>query len=112
MPKKIMPSVPGYDGPRKTALESIRAFCVGCMGGSPSLVPECPSSDCAFYAYRSGVIADGASRRLLRVIKDYCAACTPEGDVPGCTAGKCYLSLAPCPVWPSALPGPRPEAKC
>ena len=100
MSKKTSPAVPGFDGPRKTALESIRMFCVQCMGGSPSLVPECPSSDCAFYSYRSGVIADGAPRRLLRVIKDYCAACAPEGDVSGCTAGKCYLSLDPCPVWP------------
>ena len=27
MPKKIKPAVPGFDGPRKTALESIRLFC-------------------------------------------------------------------------------------
>ena len=100
MPKKSTPAVPGFDGPRKTALESIRMFCVQCMGGSPSLVQECPSSDCAFYPYRSGVIADGASRRLLRVIKDYCTACAPGGDVAGCAAGRCYLDLSPCPIWP------------
>ena len=62
---KTKPAVPGYDGPRKTALESIRMFCVGCMGGSFTLVAECPSVDCAFHAYRSGIIEAGASRRLL-----------------------------------------------
>ena len=100
MPKKVKVAVPGYGGPRKTALESIRLFCIGCMGGSFALVTDCPSTACAFHAYRSGVIEPGASRRLLRVIKDYCAACAPEGDVGGCTAGKIYLDLSPCPVWP------------
>ncbi len=100
MPKKIKVAVPGYDGPRKTALESIRLHCVQCMGGSPSLVTDCPSADCAFYAYRSGVIEVGASRRLLRVIRAYCDGCAPSGDVNGCTAGRHYLDLSPYPVWP------------
>ena len=97
---KTKPTVPGYDGPRKTALESIRLFCIGCMGGSFALVSECPSVDCAFHAYRSGVIEAGASRRLLRVIRSYCDGCAPGGDVAGCTAGKIYLDLPPCPIWP------------
>jgi len=100
MPKKSKSAVPGYDGPRKTALESIRLFCIGCMGGSFALVAECPSVDCIFYPYRSGAIEPGASRRLLRVIRSYCDGCAPGGDVAGCTAGKVYLALAPCPVWP------------
>lgn len=99
MPKN-KPAVPGYDGPRKTALESIRLFCLGCMGGARSLVAECPSSDCIFYNYRSGVIEAGASRRLLKVIRSHCDICAPGGDVTACTAGKIYLDLAPCPVWP------------
>ena len=100
MAKKDKPALPGFDGPRKTALESIRLFCVQCMGGSPSLVTDCPSSNCVLYPYRSGAIADGASRRLLKVIKTFCDGCAPCGDVAGCTASRCYLSLDPCPVWP------------
>ena len=100
MPKNNKPAVPGFDGPSKTTLESLRLFCIGCMGGSFSLVTDCPSTGCLFYPYRSGVIETGASRRLLKVIKSYCEACTPGGNVAGCTAGSCYLSLAPCPVWP------------
>jgi hypothetical protein len=100
VPKKFTPAIPGYDGPRKTALESIRLLCVGCMGGSPSLVTDCQSMGCMFFPYRSGVIEAGASRRLLKVIKGYCDACAPGGDVTDCTAGKGYLSLSACPVWP------------
>ena len=66
---KTKPALPEYDGPRKTALESIRLFCVGCMGGSFALESECPSVDCAFYPSRMGGITNGASRRLLKVIR-------------------------------------------
>ena len=100
MPNKTSPAVAGFDGPRKTALESIRAFCLSCMGGSRTLVTCCQTTVCGFYAYRMGVIEPGAPRRLLRVVRTYCEACAPEGDVKGCTAGRCYLSLDPCPVWP------------
>lgn len=100
MPKKTKPAVPGFDGPRKTALESIRLFCVQCMGGSFSLVTDCPSPGCAFHPYRSGAIEAGASRRLLKIIKGNCEECAPGGDVAGCTAGKMFLDLTPCPVWP------------
>ncbi len=100
MPRKIKAAVPGFDGARKTALESIRLFCVGCMGGSFALVSECPSLDCVFHAYRKGVIEAGAPRRLLNVIKSYCVGCAPSGDVGGCKAGKNFLDLTPCPIWP------------
>ena len=100
MPKKTKLAVTGFDGPRKTALESIRLFCVQCMGGQRNLVADCPSTGCIFFNYRMGEIADGASRRLLRVIRTYCGGCAPGGDVAGCTAGKIYLALSPCPLWP------------
>ena len=100
MPKKSTPAIPNYDGPRKTALESIRLHCVQCQGGSFALVTDCPSKDCIFFNYRAGTIEPGASRRLLRVIRSYCDTCAPGGDVAGCTAGRCYLDLSPCPVWP------------
>ena len=100
MSKSTKPVVPGYDGERKTPLEAIRAHCVRCQGGSFALVSDCNSPACPFYAYRSGAISEGASRRLLRVIKSYCDACAPDGDAAGCTAGKCYLDLAACTLWP------------
>jgi hypothetical protein len=92
--------LPGYTGPRKTTLESIRLFCIQCMGGSFTLITVCPSSSCLFFPYRTGTIEAGASRRLLRVIKQHCEACLPGGDVSVCTAGKYYLDLPPCPCWP------------
>lgn len=97
---KSKPAVPGFDGPRKTALESIRLFCVGCMGGQRNLVADCPSTGCMFFPYCMGEIANGASRRLLRVIRSYCDGCASGGDVAGCTAGRNFLDLAPCPLWP------------
>ena len=81
MPKKRIVAVPGFDGPRKTAFESIRLFCIGCMGGSFALVTDCQSTDCAFHSYRSGTIEAGASRRLLRVIRSYCDGCALCVDV-------------------------------
>lgn len=97
---KTRPAVPGYEGARKTALESIRLHCVQCMGGSFTLVTDCRSSDCVFHQYRSGAIEAGASRRLLKVIKTFCDICAPGGDVNSCTAGRRYMDLSPCPVWP------------
>ncbi|WP_043599983.1 hypothetical protein [Solidesulfovibrio magneticus] len=97
---KNKPAVPGFDGPRKTALESIRLHCVQCQGGSFALVADCSSKDCLFYPYRSGSIEPGASRRLLKVIRSYCDTCAPGGNVAGCTAGRCYLDLSACPIWP------------
>jgi len=101
MPKKSSSAIPGYDGKRRTALESLRAFCVSCMGGQPSLVAGCPSGDCTLFPYRSGEIEDGADRRLTRVIKSYCSEqCLPAEDPAGCTAGKKYLEHAACALWP------------
>lgn len=100
MPKKLRAAVPGFDGPRKTALESLRLHCVQCMGGQRALVTECPSSGCLFFPYRSGSIEDGADRRLLRIIKGYCEACEPDGNPSACTACKKFLDLDPCWVWP------------
>ena len=54
------PVVPGFEGKRRTALESIRRFCLACMGGSAQLVAECASTTCTFHGYRMGVIEEGA----------------------------------------------------
>ena len=95
------PVVPGFDGKRRTALESIRRFCLACMGGSAPLVAECASPACAFHGHRMGVIEQGADRRLVRVIAGYCREqCQPGEDPAACTAGKVFMELEPCPCWP------------
>jgi hypothetical protein len=83
------PVVPGFEGKRRTALESIRRFCLACMGGSATLVAECASPACAFHGHRMGVIEQGADRRLVRVITWYCREqCQPGEEPAACTAGK------------------------
>ena len=94
-------SLPGFEGKRRTPLLAIRAFCLACMGGSAQLVAECAASTCPFHGQRMGAIEPGADRRLVRVIKSYCACqCLVVEDQATCTAGKGYLDLSPCPCWP------------
>ena len=102
MPKKIS-TLEGYEGKRLTPLAAIRTVCRSCMGNSAQLVADCSSDACPLHPYRSGVIEPGASRRLLRIIKTFCATCAADGDVAACTAGKPYLDLPVCPVWPYRL---------
>jgi len=93
--------LPGFEGKRRTPLLAIRTFCLACMGGNAQLVTECHSTTCRLYAYRAGAIEPGADRRLLRVIKAYCAGQCLTGEDPfGCTAGKEYLDLGACSLWP------------
>ena len=95
------PVVPGFQGKRRTALESIRRFCLACMGGSAPLVAECASPACAFHGHRMGVIEQGADRRLVRVIAGYCREqCQPGEDPAACAAGKVFMDLEPCACWP------------
>lgn len=96
--------LPGFEGKRRTPLLAIRAFCVECMGGSAQLVAECASTACPYHGQRMGTIEPGADRRLLRVIKSYCAGqCLPGEDPAGCSARKEYLGQSPCPCWPYRL---------
>lgn len=37
-----------------TPLQSIKSFCVDCMGGQPRLVKDCMAKNCALYEYRLG----------------------------------------------------------
>jgi len=93
--------LPGFEGKRRTPLLAIRTFCLACMGGSAPLVAECSSPACPFHGQRMGAIEPGADRRLVRVIKSYCAGqCLAAEDPAGCTAGKEYLDLGPCSLWP------------
>jgi len=98
---KNKPVVRGFEGKRRTALESIRRFCLACMGGSAPLVAECVSPACAFHGHRMGVIEQGADRRLVRVITGYCREqCQPGEEPATCTAGKVFMDLEPCVLWP------------
>jgi hypothetical protein len=69
-----------------TPLQSIRKECLYCMGGSPGLVSSCTSARCGLHPYRTGKIAIGADRRLLRVIRHFCLSCVGSSDeVKKCT---------------------------
>lgn len=35
-------------------LQSIKNFCIDCMGGQQRLVKDCPSKSCPLWAYRLG----------------------------------------------------------
>ncbi|QAZ69670.1 hypothetical protein [Solidesulfovibrio carbinolicus] len=48
-----------------------------------------------------GVIEQGADRRLVRVITGYCREqCQPGEEPATCTAGKVFMDLEPCVLWP------------
>lgn len=38
----------------RNPVKAIRAHCLECCGGSPKLVTDCPSADCALFPFRSG----------------------------------------------------------
>ncbi|EFL51849.1 hypothetical protein DesfrDRAFT_1384 [Solidesulfovibrio fructosivorans JJ]] len=93
--------LPGFQGKRQTPLLAIQTFCRSCMGGNSLLVGACASTTCKLHAYRCGSIATGADRRLLRIIKSYCAeSCLPLEDAATCVAGMDYLDHPACPLWP------------
>ncbi|WP_428567066.1 MAG: hypothetical protein ACP59X_07280 [Solidesulfovibrio sp. DCME] len=94
-------SLPGYQGKRLTPLVAIQAFCRACMGGNAPMVEACASTMCRFHAYRCGSIAAGADRRLLRVIKSYCAeSCLPMEDAAACVTGMDCPGNSACSLWP------------
>lgn len=39
---------------QRNPIKAIRRNCLKCAGGSPRLVGECPSADCALFPFRSG----------------------------------------------------------
>lgn len=92
------------------ALESIRKFCVACMGGSYSLVAQCPELACPLHGYRMGV-AEDAARPPVRAIRRQCLACCCEDRerVRACSASPaCKPPFEPCFLWRYRL-GSRPE---
>jgi len=93
---------PIFQGKRRSPLDGIRAYCLWCCGGSPSEVNRCPSDECACHPYRLGAIQSGASRSLIKAIKDRCADCMPEG-AEECDAYQEYEHHPACPLWPFRL---------
>jgi hypothetical protein len=94
-----MTTLSHVEGKRRKPLQAIRAYCLWCCGGSALEVRQCPADGCAFYPYRAGVIAPGASRSLLKAIKARCLDCKPDGAA-DCDAFEAYETHPPCPCWP------------
>ena len=79
---------------RKTYLQSIRAFCLECMGGSSEIVRDCPARNCKFYPYRFGKIPTiKPNYTPLKAIRLYCLECVGNSD----EVKKC--SMPECPVY-------------
>jgi len=71
-----------------TRLQSIRKFCVQCMGGSTYLPTDCPSKKCKFYTFRLG--KGGGSKG--DIIRKYCLHCVGSpSEVMNCTDLTCPL---------------------
>ncbi|MFW5499928.1 MULTISPECIES: restriction endonuclease [unclassified Maridesulfovibrio] len=72
--------------------QSIRAYCLWCMGGSPQLVRECEDSDCSLYDLR-GPKTEESQRTCIRAIRRHCLACT-VGDrqaIRDCKEKECVI---------------------
>ncbi|WP_432738694.1 restriction endonuclease [Maridesulfovibrio sp. FT414] len=72
--------------------QSIRAYCLWCMGGSPQLVRECKDEHCSLYSLR-GPKTDETPRACIRAIRKHCLACT-VGDrqaIRDCKEKECVL---------------------
>lgn len=88
-----------FQGKRHSPLDSIRAFCLWCCGGSAPEVRECPSSQCVLFPYRMASIPQGVGRSLVKVIKARCLDCLPGGPA-DCDALQPFTEHPPCPLWP------------
>ena len=76
------------------ALETIRKFCVACMGGSYVLVTQCDCLDCALHTYRQNRQVESGTA-------------PPQHDEPGqiADAPQTNAEALPPPVpWKSLLP--------
>jgi hypothetical protein len=95
-----------YIGPKRSPLDSIRAHCLWCCGGSPKEVNVCTGEGfCSLWPYRHGSMPDGESRRLLKVIREYCLHCVGDApEVKGCVANEpCAQRKHGCTLWPYRL---------
>lgn len=93
------------------AFESIRKFCVACMGGSYLLVAECPEGECPMHPYRLGHVEGETSRPPVRAIRLQCLSCCcgDRSRVRACAASPSSKApFEPCVLWRFRL-GSRPE---
>lgn len=86
----------------KTAcLAAIRRFCLACMGGSPSLVRECPDRSCHLHPLRMGEAPDcpdDEAERPMRPVRRHCLVCAGgKSAARRCPAGP--DSDMPCLLW-------------
>ena len=91
--------------------ESIRKFCVSCMGGSYLLVAECAQSDCPLHGHRLGSPEADEARPPVRAIRRQCLACCCQDreQARACAASpSCRPPFEPCVLWRFRL-GSRPE---
>lgn len=74
---------------RLNRLQSIRKFCIHCMGGNTHLPTDCPATKCKLYPYRLG--RGGGSKGSI--IRKYCLECIGESydEVKNCTDLDCPL---------------------
>jgi len=73
---------------RLSRLQSIRIFCVQCMGGNTHCSTDCPAVKCKLYPYRLG--KGGGSKGT--VIRKYCLECVGSpSEVKNCTDLDCPL---------------------
>jgi len=88
-------------------LQSIKRFCVQCMGGNAHLVKDCSAIHCKFFKYRYG--KGGGSKGVL--IRQYCLECVGSfNDITKCTDTTCALYAYRKPIHePSGMPTDRPN---
>lgn len=48
---------------KRTAIKSIRLFCLDCTCGQPSLIRDCPDGACALWPFRMGTNPNYKSRK-------------------------------------------------
>lgn len=57
---------------QKNPVKAIRDFCLECCGGSPSMVKECNSANCALHPFRLGKNPYRSKREMTEEQKEAC----------------------------------------
>ena len=81
------------NGRKRNPHQSIRAYCLWCMGGSSQLVRECRDEKCPLYDLRGPETVE-PERVCLRKIRRHCLSCT-VGDraaIRSCPEKVCVLN--------------------
>ena len=78
---------------QKTALSSIRRYCLWCSGGSRLEVRLCPVTDCALFPFRASYQGKKPSSSV-KAIRARCLQCAESVyEVKDCPMGDCELYL-------------------